>query len=374
MFSIDKTTSSIFPVEIFKLISLHVNPGDLAVCKRLLKLYDDNWYHDHLHLKYPNINLYTKTNYKDLWKLSLLQGDIYYINPDNKKETYLNVKAIKGQLYQNNNNASELFGRVNNIHNILTFNGDYLVTDGTTLVKIDQSVNDINRDYYYIKSNRLYKWEVNKKQIINNIVYEFDNHINNMISIYREMVIYLIGDYTCYNVDSQVLRHYDQDYDQDCDQGSELIRTKRTFSNKILQIVCYYDNIVILFDNHVLMMFDKFFKYDTILEYNVTNLYGNMFKSNNDLYCYRQDGTDRDEHLNSKSGSYFQIDINELNYSVDLVASTIDETGFICINNIIYEISGPSGSVIDKEYHSNKQHLSKVKNIIGNDYILYLIV
>ena len=48
MFTIDGITISIFPIEIFRKISLYLEPEYLAVCKPLLKMYDDSWYSDYL--------------------------------------------------------------------------------------------------------------------------------------------------------------------------------------------------------------------------------------------------------------------------------------------------------------------------------------
>jgi len=62
--------------DVLRLISLQLYPYKLSICKELHSLYDDNWYRDKLSLLNPRLNLYTLTNYEDLYNKYLLR--IYF--------------------------------------------------------------------------------------------------------------------------------------------------------------------------------------------------------------------------------------------------------------------------------------------------------
>ena len=93
---IDNLSEVDFPLEIWELISYYLDPYSLAICKFLSQIYNnDRWYYYHLNIKYPNLNLYTKTNYQNLYKLSLKQGDIYYIDKTSRTKIPINSRGIK---------------------------------------------------------------------------------------------------------------------------------------------------------------------------------------------------------------------------------------------------------------------------------------
>jgi len=127
--------------DVLRLISLYLNPFKLFICKELHDLYNDNWYFDKLTLLNPGINLYTSTNYEDLYQKSLRQG-VIHVN-----HFYSSIKGIKV--------SSTTF-----FYLILTFNGDLIeesmFANGPILL-MDQNVVDVCKDSY-IKS---YEWYVN---------------------------------------------------------------------------------------------------------------------------------------------------------------------------------------------------------------------
>ena len=124
--------------DVFRVISLHLEAKKLIVCKELLNMYDDNWYHDTLQLKYPSLKLYTTTNYQDLYNKSIQEGTIYYINTDLTviQTSSIGIKASYNTL-------------------ILRFNGDlYYDSKLIDTYVIDICDNGyIKLDSCYIKSN-----------------------------------------------------------------------------------------------------------------------------------------------------------------------------------------------------------------------------
>jgi hypothetical protein len=113
MFQIDSLTNELrFPLDIYYLISLLV---PLAVCKTLTKFYDDSWHCNSLKLKYTDVTLYTSTTYKNLYQLSLKEGEIFIISYSTEKS--LNINGYKacysGEIYRT----------------VLTFNGELFWTD-----------------------------------------------------------------------------------------------------------------------------------------------------------------------------------------------------------------------------------------------------
>jgi hypothetical protein len=124
--------------DVLKLISLQLDPHKLSINKELHGIYNDTWYHEKLVLSYPNLNLFTITNYKDLYKKSLEQGTISS-TIDLKNFHELSIKGVKASLHSCNDNM------------ILTFNGDLFCNE----VLIDTNVVDITVDAY-IKTDELY--------------------------------------------------------------------------------------------------------------------------------------------------------------------------------------------------------------------------
>jgi hypothetical protein len=129
--------------DILRLISLQLDPYELSISKELHIMYNDAWYYDKLVLLYPDLNLFTTTDYKDLYKKSLMQGNISYYT--SISYVLINIKGIKGI------KASQIDGGDNLI---LTFNGD-LWCDDTIL---DKNVIDISYNAY-IKTKELYLFE-----------------------------------------------------------------------------------------------------------------------------------------------------------------------------------------------------------------------
>src|SRR5579872_6038121 len=65
------------PYDIFRLISLYLPPEYLSVNGELRSMYNDGWFHDKLQVCNPDDKLYTSTNYRDLYRKYLREGNIY---------------------------------------------------------------------------------------------------------------------------------------------------------------------------------------------------------------------------------------------------------------------------------------------------------
>lgn len=65
-----------FPQEIFRLLSLQLPPGTLAINKQLSLMYDDTWYEDYLQLQCPGVKLWKQTSYRDRYNKFLQSGTI----------------------------------------------------------------------------------------------------------------------------------------------------------------------------------------------------------------------------------------------------------------------------------------------------------
>ena len=79
------------PLDIFKVISLSLPSYHLSLNKQLHNMYDENWYYEYIKYNYPSIIPSTLTNYKDLYKKSLLEGEIYY-----RGDKIISLKISKG--------------------------------------------------------------------------------------------------------------------------------------------------------------------------------------------------------------------------------------------------------------------------------------
>jgi hypothetical protein len=138
--------------DILRLISLQLDPYELSISKELHIMYNDTWYYDKLVLLYPDLNLFTTTNYKDLYKKSLMQGDIFYCTSIGNSYVPINKKGIKASQIANNRLRPYNPSISNNL--ILTFNGNLWCDD----VFLDKNVIDISYDAY-IKTKELYLFE-----------------------------------------------------------------------------------------------------------------------------------------------------------------------------------------------------------------------
>ncbi len=119
------------------MISLYITPYTLLVDKVTRDMYNDNWFHDYLAYKFPNMNL-PKINdcFINLYKQYLKSGDVYR---DNKPISNLNT-VIKYDTY-------------NKVESVLLFNGDYISPDGKLHCS---NVVDIGTDVYITNTRCFY--------------------------------------------------------------------------------------------------------------------------------------------------------------------------------------------------------------------------
>lgn len=131
-----------FPREIYRLISLKLSPGTLAINQELNSIYDDTWYEDHLRLQCPGVtDLWKQTSYKDRYIKFLQSGQI------SKKEGYIGWGTTAAAVVDYSD------GKDHDM--ILNFNGD-LFMDGvviaTKVISIDTNTYVTQYEWYY------YKW------------------------------------------------------------------------------------------------------------------------------------------------------------------------------------------------------------------------
>lgn len=130
-----------FPSEIFRLISLLLPPGKLAITCQLSAMYSDTWYEDYLTKLCPDVQLWKQTSYRDRYKKFLQSGKI--------------CKYKRGKL-------SSWIGRgvaaadTENNNMILTFNGDLYMGDALIdnhVIAIDSCTYIKEWEWWYYDGN-----------------------------------------------------------------------------------------------------------------------------------------------------------------------------------------------------------------------------
>lgn len=162
------------PWELIQLISYYLPPNVLLVNHSLTNLYTDIWYREYLNFHYPSVNLWVQTNYKDLYKKSVLQQKIF-ITTDFITYNEFSVQCVDACLTYHDGKKL-----------MLTFNGDlYLDT-----ILISTKVVSIN-PFGYITCDKWYIFDpFNSQEIImgysliksGTVQYWFDTYIYVMSS------------------------------------------------------------------------------------------------------------------------------------------------------------------------------------------------
>ena len=134
--------------DVFYEISLYCQPFKLSVNKELNSLYKDDWFKTKLQNLFPDKKLFTATNYKDLYKKYLEEGDIYYVYGSYIQK--LEVRGVRAQ-YKDDFDIDHKYPD----DYILTFNGELYHQEKDTVKLIDTEVIDIC-SYGYIKNNKAY--------------------------------------------------------------------------------------------------------------------------------------------------------------------------------------------------------------------------
>jgi hypothetical protein len=132
-------------LDLFYEISFFCKPFTLSISKDLHKIYTDNWFKTFLENKYPDKKLFTVTNYKDLYKRWLKEGDVYRLSDG--KQFKLKTKGLKAQC---NYPMSLFWGIYHDL--ILTFNGELYMELFNEVKLIDTKVIDIS-SCGYIREN-----------------------------------------------------------------------------------------------------------------------------------------------------------------------------------------------------------------------------
>lgn len=129
------------PLDIFRLISLQLNPRSLGVCKSLYHMYDNIWYKDKLQILNPSLKIREYPNYKELYDSYLEQGNVILFNDGNILKF---PKCIKATLY-------------NDKIYILNFNGD--------LYSVNRLINNDVVDIYTNSYIKKYEWYIRRKKV-----------------------------------------------------------------------------------------------------------------------------------------------------------------------------------------------------------------
>jgi hypothetical protein len=133
--------------DLFYEISLYCKPYILSVNKELNLLYSEEWFKTKLQRLFPDKKLFTITNYMDLYKKYLEEGDIHCIGT--YRVHILKTRGVRAQYGYPKCVEGIPF------HYILTFNGElYLEKQGESKL-IDTEVIDVT-SMGYIKQHKAY--------------------------------------------------------------------------------------------------------------------------------------------------------------------------------------------------------------------------
>lgn len=170
--------------DLFYEISLHCEPYLFSVNKELNLLYNDDWFMSKLQYLFPNRKLFTTTNYKDLYKKYLQEGDIYYLLWNSSPR--LKIRGIKAQYCDKDYSGHGIEGDY-----ILTFNGELYLQNNDNVVLVDIEVIDIS-SWGYIKKHTAYFSMTDgkiteltfKEELVKIICYGYDVYILSVDGLY----------------------------------------------------------------------------------------------------------------------------------------------------------------------------------------------
>lgn len=148
-----------FPLEILRVLSLHLPPHTLAVSTQLTKMYDDQWYHDFLHHRHPELVLSPCPGYRELTKKYMESGNVYRVpfKTDNINCLSVGVEKLWGRWIK-------VGAMGNNEDILLNFTGDAFLNNtllDTRVIDVD-SYTYIKDFEWYIRDD--YGWEENDKK------------------------------------------------------------------------------------------------------------------------------------------------------------------------------------------------------------------
>lgn len=200
-------------LDIWKLISLHLQFNGLNLNKELSSIYDESWFKNKLVIQYSdNINKHNNS-WKWLYKRSLKSGQIFKYNEDKntiKKLSIINaikISEIKSEWILSLNEDLEKY----KINTILTFDGNlysfYIKNKYIRL--IDTNVIDID-DNTYIKNNEWYVFpERRKREISDKILVTSSDTSFLAIASEDNFIAAITKDcFYCYGLDNGNLRIY----------------------------------------------------------------------------------------------------------------------------------------------------------------------
>lgn len=147
-----------FPLELFRIISLHLPPAKLAISNQLNKMYDDEWYHDFLQLIHPELVLSPCPSYRQSVRRYKESGNVYRIpfKTDDIYRLSVGAKKLSGKWLK--------AGAIDNEDILLDFNGDAFINNNlldTGVIDIDSYTYVKNFDWYIRKD---WGWEENDKK------------------------------------------------------------------------------------------------------------------------------------------------------------------------------------------------------------------
>jgi hypothetical protein len=330
------------PTELLQYIGLQLPVCYLATLnKQFSTLYDEFFYKFYLEDKYPGINLWKQSSYKELCKKSLAQGEIRRIKKDITQ--CLSIKGIKA-----------CYAADYGYSFVLTFNGDLYAVDETKTKFISGNVIDVDSETYITPN----KWYFVDGQLISHLIKESED-IFKFVG-YHDDYVYAATDYII----------YESSIDFEAEVPDEII--ERKFDKKIEKMEMT-GPVSLLFDDGQMLILN--FKLSSRAEMtNVLGLYSHVINYCGSYYLYHDPPEQEKDSESIDNGIFFKNNhyVTEL-LPVKSIKNSI--AAYICkilIDNDIYDCdyNYERGFEVKKiDISSDK----KIKNISGNWQSLYVI-
>jgi hypothetical protein len=309
-------------------------------------MYNEMWFRDKLAKEYPGVNLWTKTTYQDLYRLSLKSGKIHRIEDSNQFCAYMEykpyiVKSVGRILSIEGIKAAEI---TSNFYMVLKFNGDLFAVSDSTSFLIDTEVIDINYNSY-IKNNEWYlitdiSGEFKRKSTIFDINKELImKDVSPFISVsYLNSYICAITKYKLYCLKWNDL------------ENRELI-TLNLYNNKKMVTSEYFQIL------HVNGNITEYNPYDKVIKA-ITSISEDHMEKIIDIYPMIEISNNKEvimTKLNSRVNQNSREKFVKLNMFQDNIKDSIKIYGylFVLVNGEIHQYNLNTGNWVDKLNYKN---------------------